>query len=55
LWQRRREFANQNLEDLIAEVDAVASSVLQATVEVHRVLGPGSFERIYESYGIDRA
>ena len=30
------------------EVDAVATAVLDAAVEVHRVLGPGFFEGIYE-------
>ena len=38
----------QGLEEAAGEVDAVASSVLQACVEVHRVLGPGFFESIYE-------
>jgi len=38
----------RNLEEPAGEVDAVASSVLQACVEVHRVLGPGFFESIYE-------
>ena len=35
-------------EEPAGEVDAVASSVLKACVEVHRVLGPGFFESIYE-------
>ena len=38
----------RRLEEPAGEVDAVASSVLQACVEVHRVLGPGFFESIYE-------
>ena len=38
----------RGLEEPAGEVDAVASSVLQACVEVHRVLGPGFFESIYE-------
>jgi GxxExxY protein len=36
------------LEEPGGEVDQVASSVLQAAVEVHRVLGPGFFEGVYE-------
>jgi GxxExxY protein len=35
-------------EEPAGEVDTVASSVLQACVEVHRVLGPGFFESLYE-------
>jgi GxxExxY protein len=31
-----------------SEVDAVASAVLEAAVEVHRVLGPGFFEGVFE-------
>ena len=38
----------RGLEEPAGEVDAVASSVLQACVEVHRVLGPGFFESIDE-------
>ena len=38
----------RGLEEPAGELDAVASSVLQACVEVHRVLGPGFFESIYE-------
>jgi GxxExxY protein len=38
----------RDLEQPAREVDAVASSVLQACVEVHRVLGPGFFESLYE-------
>ena len=34
----------RELEEPAGEADAVASSVLQACVEVHRVLGPGSLE-----------
>jgi hypothetical protein len=34
----------RGLEEPAGELDAVASSVLQACVEVHRVLGPGFFE-----------
>jgi hypothetical protein len=35
-------------EEPAGEVDAVASSVPQACVEVHRVLAPGFFESLYE-------
>jgi hypothetical protein len=38
----------RGVEEPAGEVDAVASSVLQACVEVHRVLGPGFFESLYE-------
>jgi GxxExxY protein len=38
----------RELEEPGGEVDQVASSVLQAAVEVHRVLGPGFFEGVYE-------
>ena len=36
----------RELEEPAGEADAVASSVLQACVEVHRVLGPGSLESL---------
>jgi GxxExxY protein len=38
----------RGMEEPGAEVDAMASAVLQACVEVHRVLGPGFFEGVYE-------
>jgi GxxExxY protein len=38
----------RELEEPGGEVDQTASSVLQAAVEVHRVLGPGFFEGVYE-------
>src|ERR1019366_10396971 len=38
----------RGLEEPAGELDAVASSVLQACVEVHRVLERGFFESIYE-------
>jgi GxxExxY protein len=38
----------RDLEEPAVAVDAVASSVLRACMEVHRVLGPGFFESIYE-------
>ena len=38
----------RDLQESPSEVDAVPSSVLQACVEVHRALGPGFFESIYE-------
>jgi GxxExxY protein len=31
------------------EIDAVASATLQAAIEVHRVLGPGFLEVVYEN------
>jgi GxxExxY protein len=38
----------KGLEEPAGDVDAVASSVLRACVEVHRVLGPGFLESTYE-------
>jgi PD-(D/E)XK nuclease superfamily len=38
----------KELEEPGGEVDQIASSALQAAVEVHRVLGPGFFEGVYE-------
>jgi GxxExxY protein len=38
----------KGLREPASEVDAVASVVLEAAVEVHRVLGPGFFEGVYE-------
>jgi GxxExxY protein len=36
------------LEEPGGEVDEAASAVLEVAVEVHRVLGPGFFEGVYE-------
>jgi GxxExxY protein len=40
--------AARGLEEPEEGVDELVSSVLQAAVEVHRVLGPGYFEGVYE-------
>ena len=36
------------MEEPGAEIDRMASSVLEAAIEVHRVLGPGFFEGVYQ-------
>jgi GxxExxY protein len=47
-WDRQEAKDARGLVEPAGEVDAAAASVLQACVEVHRVLGPGFFESIYE-------
>ena len=38
----------RGFEEPASDVDAMASAVLEAAVEVHRVLGPGFLEGVYE-------
>ena len=44
----------RGLEEPTGAVDAVASSVLSACVEVHRVLGPGFFESMVINFNVRR-
>jgi GxxExxY protein len=40
--------ASRELNAPGAEIDGIASAVIEAAIEVHRVLGPGFLEAVYE-------
>ena len=44
----RHDAKTANLKEPDAAVDALARAVLDAAFEVHRLLGPGFLERVYE-------